>query len=69
MKASGRWGATPKVMAAVFVGYFMGKFSYQKKCAEKMMQLPNSPLGEMLRKRRQQAGGGSFTESLVFIFF
>lgn len=48
-----RYGATPKVIVAVIVGYFMGKFSYQQKCAEKLMQLPNSPVGEMLRQRRK----------------
>lgn len=53
LAASARFGAFPKVAAAVTVGYFLGKFSYQQKCLEKLMQLPNSPLGEMLRKRRQ----------------
>jgi hypothetical protein len=42
------------------VGYFLGKFSYQTKCAEKLMQLPNSQIGEILRRRRQ----GNFQESL-----
>lgn len=48
-----RYGATPKVFLAVIIGYFMGKFSYQQKCAEKLMHLPNSPIGEMLRQRRK----------------
>lgn len=36
----------------------MGKFSYQQKCAEKIMRIPNSQLGAMLRERKQR--GGSF---------
>lgn len=39
------------------MGYFAGKFSYQQKCAEKIMRLPNSRLGEVLRQR--QRGGGA----------
>ena len=35
------------------MGYFVGKFSYQKQCAEKIMALPNSKLGEMLRQRKK----------------
>ncbi|KAK4873348.1 hypothetical protein RN001_015377 [Aquatica leii] len=48
-----KYGATPKIIAAVVIGYFAGKFSYQRKCAEKLMMLPNSPIGEMLRQRRK----------------
>lgn len=54
-----KWGATPKVMLAVTVGYFIGKFSYQKACAEKFMKLPGSKLGELLRARRK---GGNLQE-------
>ncbi|XP_075165863.1 OCIA domain-containing protein asrij [Haematobia irritans] len=53
-----RYGAAPKVILGVIVGYFMGKFSYQQKCAEKLMALPNSRLAEILRQRQQQRGGG-----------
>ncbi|XP_013109892.1 OCIA domain-containing protein 1 [Stomoxys calcitrans] len=53
-----RYGAAPKVVVGVIVGYFLGKFSYQQKCAEKIMALPNSRLGEILRQRQQQRGGG-----------
>ncbi|XP_019864792.2 OCIA domain-containing protein 1 [Aethina tumida] len=51
-KAHPRFGPTPKVLVGVILGYFIGKFSYQRKCAEKLMQLPNSRVGEMLRLRR-----------------
>lgn len=50
-KASARYGAWPKVAAAVVVGYFLGKISYQQICAEKLMALPNSHIGQVLRNR------------------
>lgn len=53
LRPSARYGAIPKVAVAVVIGYFFGKFSYQQKCAEKLMQLPNSQIGEMLRQRRK----------------
>lgn len=52
MKPNPNYGAIPKMAVAGIVGYFLGKFSYQSKCAEKLMQLPNSPIGEMLRQRK-----------------
>lgn len=60
LTAHPKYGAAPKVVVAVVVGYFVGKFSYQSKCAEKLMLLPNSPIGEMLRQRKK----GGFQESL-----
>lgn len=54
------YGAIPKVIIGCVVGYFAGKFSYRNKCAEKLMRLPNSPLGDMLRQRKT----GSFQENL-----
>ncbi|EDW01472.1 OCIA domain-containing protein 1 [Drosophila grimshawi] len=56
LRGNGKYGAVPKVVLGVIMGYFVGKFSYQQKCAEKIMRLPNSHLGELLRQRRQ--GGG-----------
>ncbi|KAH8233699.1 hypothetical protein KR026_011525 [Drosophila bipectinata] len=56
LQGHGKYGAVPKVVMGVILGYFVGKFSYQQKCAEKIMRLPNSHLGELLRQRRQ--GGG-----------
>lgn len=56
LSASSKFGATPKVVVASILGYFIGKFSYQNACAEKMMKLPNSRLAEALRKRKQGAG-------------
>lgn len=61
LKQSARFGYAPKMMGAAFVGYFLGKMSYQNACAEKLMRLPNSPVGEALRKRKGQVG---FEESL-----
>lgn len=59
LKRHPKYGPTPKVVVSVIIGYFIGKFSYQTKCAEKLMQLPNSQIGEMLRKKRH----GYFQES------
>lgn len=54
-----RYGATPKVVVSVIIGYFLGKLSYQRKCAEKFMQLPDSKLGQVLRQRKY--GGNSLS--------
>jgi len=43
-----------------FFGYLIGKYSYQTICAEKLMQLPNSELGRVLRERRGKASGELF---------
>lgn len=53
-----KYGAVPKVIVGVVLGYFVGKFSYQQKCAEKIMNLPNSRLGEILRQRQTQGLSG-----------
>jgi len=65
LSPSTRYGALPKVFAAVTVGYFLGKFSYQQRCVEKLMALPNSQLAEQLRRQRGRGGGGVFQESLT----
>ncbi|KNC29649.1 hypothetical protein FF38_08678 [Lucilia cuprina] len=51
-----KYGPVPKVILGVVLGYFVGKFSYQQKCAEKIMALPDSRLGELLRQRKNQGG-------------
>lgn len=56
LKVSHRFGYAPKMFGAAFVGYFTGKLSYQNACAEKLMQLPDSPVGEALRKRKGRLG-------------
>ncbi|XP_046391297.1 OCIA domain-containing protein 1 [Ischnura elegans] len=58
LKRSPRWGPTPKVAIGVVIGYFMGKVSYQEKCAEKIMQLPNSKLAEYLRLKKMRGNAG-----------
>jgi hypothetical protein len=60
------------MFAAAIVGYFVGKFSYQSACLDKLMALPNSELAEQLRKRkglpsRGDWGGGG--EGLSFPSF
>lgn len=59
LSPSARFGTGPKVFAAIVFGYFLGKLSYQQKCAEKIMRLPNSKLAEALRRRKK----GEFFES------
>lgn len=61
LKPNIKFGAAPKVITAVILGYFIGKFSYQRICAEKLMALPNSQLGAMLRNRKNKGG---FQESI-----
>lgn len=61
LKGSARFGPAPKVVVGVIIGYFMGKFSYQRKCAEKIMQLPNSRLAEVLRAKKK----GTFYETFT----
>jgi hypothetical protein len=39
------------------LGYVIGKYSYQNKCAERLMQIPNSEIGRVLRERRGKAMG------------
>jgi hypothetical protein len=56
---TGRFGAGAKIFSAVIIGYFVGKLSYQSKCAEKIMRLPNSQLAEALRRRKK----GEFFEN------
>ncbi|XP_076053275.1 OCIA domain-containing protein asrij [Oratosquilla oratoria] len=62
LSASPRFGYVPKILGASLVGYFGGKLSYQSACAEKIMRLPNSPLGEALRKKKGVVG---FQETLA----
>jgi len=61
LSGSAKFGAGPKVFAAVTVGYFIGKLSYQQKCAEKIMRLPNSQLAEMLKRKNK----GEFFEKFT----
>ncbi|XP_075990551.1 OCIA domain-containing protein 1-like [Anticarsia gemmatalis] len=59
LKPNARFGAAPKVTLAVMAGYFIGKLSYQQACAEKLMALPGSYIGQLLRERRDgKIGGG-----------
>ncbi|CAG0919716.1 unnamed protein product [Notodromas monacha] len=55
-RGSPRFGSTPKVLLATLVGYIAGKFSYRDKCAEMIMELPNSRIAETLRRNQQNAG-------------
>ncbi|XP_026760503.2 OCIA domain-containing protein 1-like [Galleria mellonella] len=59
LKPNARFGAVPKVSLAVIVGYFLGKLSYQQACAEKLMALPGSYIGQLLRDRKDGKTGGT----------
>ncbi|KAF6200978.1 hypothetical protein GE061_005425 [Apolygus lucorum] len=63
LRPGAKFGAIPKVSVAVVVGYLVGKISYQQVCAEKLMALPDSKVGQMLRNRK--AGIMESTFSLV----
>lgn len=58
LQPSAKFGNTPKIVGACILGYIVGKLSYQQVCAEKLMRLPNSQVGEMLRRRK-----GGFMEN------
>lgn len=58
LKPSVRFGAGPKVFVGITLGYFIGKLSYQNRCAEKLMRIPNSRLADMIRQRRQGSSAG-----------
>lgn len=58
LKPNPRFGVIPKVTLAVMAGYFIGKLSYQQACAEKLMALPGSYIGQLLRERRDGKIGG-----------
>ncbi|XP_045783727.1 OCIA domain-containing protein 1-like isoform X2 [Maniola jurtina] len=57
LKPNPRFGAFPKVTLAVIVGYFLGKLSYQQACAEKLMALPGSYIGQLLREKKEGRSG------------
>ncbi|XP_028026847.1 OCIA domain-containing protein 1 isoform X3 [Bombyx mandarina] len=59
LKPNPRFGPFPKVTLAVVVGYFLGKLSYQQACAEKLMALPGSYIGQILRDRKNGKIGGT----------
>ncbi|XP_053623662.1 OCIA domain-containing protein 1-like [Plodia interpunctella] len=61
LRPNPRFGAFPKITLAVVVGYFLGKLSYQQACAEKLMNLPGSYIGQLLRDRRDGKIGGGRT--------
>ncbi|XP_073949957.1 OCIA domain-containing protein asrij isoform X2 [Choristoneura fumiferana] len=67
-KPNPRFGALPKMSLAVLVGYFIGKLSYQQACAEKLMALPGSYIGQLLRERRDGRAGTTMTKQSPTMF-
>ncbi|XP_073848318.1 OCIA domain-containing protein 1-like [Musca autumnalis] len=54
LKPNAKFGAVPKVLLGVIAGYIIGKWSYKQKCAEKLMALPDSKIGAMIKQRQDQ---------------
>jgi len=53
LRPNPNYGARPKVILGVIVGYFVGKFSYADACADKfLVQAPDSDIAEAVRQRR-----------------
>lgn len=53
MKPNPRFGTGPKVIAASILGYFVGKFTYADKCADKfLIEAPHSQIAQAIRLRR-----------------
>lgn len=62
LQKGGFGGTGAKIFAASMAGYFLGKLSYQQRCAEKLMRLPNSRLGDALRRRKKGEFFETFTQ-------
>ena len=59
---SPRFGLAPKILLAGATAYFMGKFSYAQKCADKfLIEAPDSNIAEAIRKRRGMAPREEFS--------
>jgi len=53
LKASPKYGSTPKVFAGCVVSYFLGKFSYINTCTQMiLLQAPDSALAERIRTQK-----------------
>lgn len=52
LKPHPRWGSVLKLLGVGFASWFIGKFSYQSACEEKFLRLKNSPVADMIRKRK-----------------
>ncbi|KAL3185533.1 hypothetical protein MRX96_029097 [Rhipicephalus microplus] len=46
-----KYGPYLKMFGAGFAGWLVGKISYRRQCEEKLMKLPNSSIGEALRRK------------------
>lgn len=57
MKASPKYGSTPKVIIGLLVGFIGGKVSYKEKCEDKILALPGGKLKESVLMRRRAKDG------------
>lgn len=66
-KAHPKYGATPKVVLGLIVGFIGGKLSYKNKCEEKILALPGGKLKESILARRKAKDGtlSKFSEGSV----
>lgn len=60
-----KYGPYMKMIGAGFIGWMVGKFSYRRQCEEKLMKLPNSVIGEALRRKHGMSSPDSFLGSPV----
>ncbi|XP_075985312.1 OCIA domain-containing protein 1-like isoform X2 [Anticarsia gemmatalis] len=56
LKPNVRFGAAPKVVLAMLVGYGVGKLSYHRTCMRRMMELPDSRYAQLLKTREGNHG-------------
>jgi hypothetical protein len=63
LKPHPTYGALLKNMGACLLGYIGGKFSYRNTCRDKILQLPNSPLADAIRKSKGTIGETLYDES------
>lgn len=54
LKKNATYGAVPKVVLGVIVGFIAGKISYQTQCEEKILRLPGGRLKESVLMKRSQ---------------
>ncbi|KAL5291198.1 Ociad1.2 family protein [Megaselia abdita] len=54
LKPNTKFGSAPKVVFGLILGYLIGQISYQNKCAQKFMEIPDSEIGELLRRTRKR---------------
>jgi len=52
LKGNRTYGSLPKVLIGTAIGVICGYYSYRSKCADKMLDIPNSQFAEIIRMNR-----------------